>query len=241
MAGAPSFLNTLDAFAILCLDGFSDDEEFIMKLTALIPVKSQGNKSRLSEMLTLDQRQRLTEWMLMRTLNTVNRMSQVESIKLIGQGASFESIAVAAGVEFVTEAEPTLNGALQAEVDRLHRQKHPCLILFTDLPLIDIASLTEFLEHGMREDTQLTLAPDAEKQGTNVLLYRGDSPLKMMYGINSFENYLTQAEKLNLNANIVQLDALAHDLDTPIDWQRWQSHVIESGFLLEAAVGTRSR
>lgn len=136
------------------------------------------------------------------------------------------------GVTFCPEQASSLNGALQAELDRCLAQQQHVLIVFADLPLIDANAIAELIAQS-RLEVDLILAPDAQQQGTNALLYQGTKPLKLVYGASSFERFLEQAKIKHLKTHAFSHPALAHDLDTLEDWHALQPHLAKLGFSLE--------
>lgn len=203
-------------------------------LTALIPVKGKNPKSRLSPLLTLEQRARLTDWMLRRVLRAVCAVESVNVVQLIGpaETRSLQTLALEEGVACCPEQVSNLNGALQVELDRRIEQHQRALIVFADLPLVDAGAIAEFIAQS-RHDVDLVLAPDSRQQGTNALLYQGPQPLKLVYGSSSFERFLQQARAKQLKAHAVSHPSLARDLDTPTDWQALLPHLSSLGFTLE--------
>ena len=208
-------------------------------LTALIPVKGRNPKSRLSPLLTLEQRACLTDWMLRRVLRAVRAVEHVNTMQLIGstENRSLQNLALEEAVAFCPERASSLNGALQAEMDRCLEQGQRVLIVFADLPLIDVNAISELIAQS-RHDVDLILAPDIQQQGTNALLYQGTQPLKLVYGASSFERFQQQARAKRLKAHAFSHPALAHDLDTPTDWQVLLPHLAKLGFSLEVCAET---
>lgn len=197
-------------------------------LVALIPIKGEDNKSRLSSVLSALQREELSRWMLRKTLYAVCALPEIATVRLIGKHPESLSADIE-GCQYVQEREPTLNGALQAEVDLYLGKGNAVLILFADLPLIDSSVISAFIESAQ---ATFSLAPDVLERGTNALLYRGQCPLKMRYGAGSFPNYLKQAEAQGAKARVFRHPALAQDLDTPEDWTRLKSGLFALGFSL---------
>lgn len=182
-------------------------------------------------MLNAFQREKLSRWMLRKTLHAVCALPEIATVRLIGQHPE-SLVADIEGFRYVREREPTLNGALQAEVDLYLGKGNAVLILFADLPLIDSSVISAFIESAQATQT-FSLAPDVLERGTNALLYRGRHPLKMRYGPDSFPNYLKQAQAQGAKAHVFQHPALAQDLDTPEDWTRLKSDLFDLGFSME--------
>ncbi len=210
-------------------------QQSTLPLRVLIPIKGHNNKSRLSELLTEQQRLHLTQWMLKRTLDVVTSIERPKSICLIGhpKDLASQTLAQTMNVTFIQESFGDLNLALQAEVDQFIKPQ-PLLILFADLPLITHEVLQLFLQAAENTQADLILAPDEQENGTNVLLYRGNTSLKMTYGLNSFSNFHQQAQASNLLIEKFSHPVLAQDLDTPEDWHRLSPQLAQLGFSLEA-------
>lgn len=204
-------------------------------LIALTPAKGRNPKSRLSSLLTPEQRARLTEWMLRRVLSAVRSLDDVSEVRLVGPGANddLRALAQREGVSFCPEQAATLNGALQAELDRCLVQQHCVLIVFSDLPLIEASALKGLIAQAQQQAADLTLTPDGHRQGTNALLYQGGSSLKLVYGACSFERFMQQALAKQWKAAVFQDSSLARDLDTPADWQALAPQLLEQGLSLE--------
>jgi len=206
-----------------------------LPLRVLIPIKGHNNKSRLSDLLSESQRSHLTQWMLQRTLDAVIKVDCPKSICLVGHSKDVASQTLAQNmhVKFIPESFADLNKALQTEIDQSLEQSS-LLILFADLPLITHEALQDFLNAIENTQADLVLAPDTQKDGTNVLFYRSDIPLKLHYGNNSFSIFKQHAQTSNLLTEIISHPILSQDLDTPEDWQNLQPQMTQLGFSLEA-------
>lgn len=205
-------------------------------LQVLIPIKGTNNKSRLSPVLNVQQREQLTQWMLRQTVSAMKTVTWEKTIHLIGHPSddASQTLARDMGVQFISESFESLNPALQAEVDRCFSQKQSVLVLFADLPFINSDTINGLLATVEDSKADLILAPDEHESGTNALFYRGSQPLKMQYGPDSFAHFIKQAETLNLYTATFVHPFLSQDLDTPEDWQLLQSRLANLGFSLEA-------
>lgn len=206
-------------------------------LKVLIPIKGTNNKSRLSPLLNAQQRVHLKHWMLHQTLSAVCNIHWDKSVFLVGHSSDEPSqkLAREMHVQFVPESFESLNPALQTEVDACIARQQSILILFADLPFINLDAINGLLDTVEDSQADLILAPDEHETGTNALFYRNPQPLKMQYGLDSFSNFIKQAETLNLSTATFVHPFLSQDLDTPEDWQLLQSRLVHLGFSLEAA------
>jgi len=201
-------------------------------LTALVPAKGRGGKSRLSPVLSADERECLSRWMLARALDALKRSSAVGTVRVVGRDPALESLVRARGAAYVQERAASLNGALQVEFDRCLAAHGRALIAFGDLPLLEADAVDALVAAGER--TELVLAPDRCGRGTNALLYRGEASLLLRYGPDSFPAYLEGAASAGLNVEVVRHPALMDDLDTPADWARLRPALARLGCSLEA-------
>ena len=63
----------------------------------------------------------------------------------------------------------------------------------------------------------VTLVPDRDDDGTNVLVVPAAGGFRFAYGPGSFAAHLAEAERLGLAATVVRDDDLAWDVDTAED------------------------
>ncbi len=206
-------------------------------LTALVPAKGRGGKSRLSPVLNAHERARLSRWMLACVLDALRASSDVGAVRVVGRDPALDALARVHGAAYVRERAASLNGALQHEFDRCLVQHGRALIAFGDLPLLGAAAVDALVAAGSRAD--LVLAPDRRGRGTNALLYRGEAPLDLCYGPDSFPRYLERARRAGLTVEVVRDPALMDDLDTPADWARLRSSLARLGFASEASSAAR--
>jgi len=201
-------------------------------LTALVPAKGRGGKSRLSAVLTPAERERLSRWMLARALDALGAAACVDAVRVVGRDPSLDALARAHGADYVQERAASLNGALQVEFDRCLAAHGRALIAFGDLPLLEADAVDALVAAGER--TELVLAPDRRGRGTNALFYESETPLALCYGPDSFPAYLERARRAGLAVEVVRDPALMDDLDTPADWARLRPALARRGFAWEA-------
>lgn len=123
-----------------------------------------------------------------------------------------------AGLEVVWAPEHGLNGAVAAGAKRAWADgAGRVVIAHADLPLA--TSFADVL------DGPIVLVPDRRGDGTNVIsLPRGiaAATFKFSYGPGSFRRHHIEALRCG-DARVLQIEALAFDLDTPEDLAEWKS------------------
>ncbi len=91
------------------------------------------------------------------------------------------------------------------------------VVAHADLPLA--VGFAHLLEAG----PSVVLVPDRVQDGTNVLVVPTEAEFRFHYGAGSFRQHLAEAERLGLDAAVVDDERLAWDLDNPPDLDLPQS------------------
>ena len=191
----------------------------------LIPQKALDRaKTRLRSVLSLDDRLALTLAMLRRTLEVCARVPGSEGLLVDGPPEVAELVG-----EFGGRLIPGGVGGMRADVGEAAHSlvvgpEHALLIVSSDLPLINVPDL-ETVVAAWREGYQIVLVPDRRARGTNVMM--ADAPEAFPYAFGraldhgSLETHLTQAQGTGMSVTILELPALALDLDLPVDLARY--------------------
>lgn len=108
-----------------------------------------------------------------------------------------------------------LNAAIQLGADYAFAGgADAILIVPADLPFLDPSALTELVLHAA-EQPGIVIAPDKDRNGTNVLLVRPPLATPFLFGPDSFSRHRKVAAALGLACVVHQAEELAIDLDTP--------------------------
>lgn len=173
-------------------------------------------KSRLSEVLAKDQRDRLARALFFRTqrffaahFSWFDRLvvtasedvrsacERVSSQCLFEPGVDGLNIASARAVQWATE------------------RGYQCVLLIPgDVPVWVRSEVNLLLDLGKQHGAVIAQARD---NGTNALLLRLPTAFSFCYGPNSSDAHLDAAEKAGLSAILCKPPFLAHDLDVPAD------------------------
>jgi len=142
-----------------------------MTLWAIVPVKPlRRGKSRLSKVLTEDERTNLNKTMLINTMKTLQKVEEIDTVLVVSRDPSALALARDFNARTVLEdGSPELNTALRrAAMVALAYQVHEILVLPADLPLLQPEHLKEFLTHSGKPP-EIVIAPDRRHDGTNAL------------------------------------------------------------------------
>ena len=190
-----------------------------MPLWAIIPVKPlRRGKSRLSAVLTEDERTTLNQNMLTNTLKTLTSVDRIDTIMVVSRDPGALTLAREFGARTVLEnGSPELNTALRraATVAKTY-QANEILIIPADLPLVTREVIEEFLGKS-GTPPEIIISPDRRKDGTNMLYVSPAGLIQFSYGIGSFAKHVSQAEQYGARIEIIESEQLGLDLDLPED------------------------
>lgn len=190
-----------------------------MSLWAIIPVKPlRRGKSRLSSVLTEDERAMLNYSMLSNVLLTLRSISQIDQILVVSRDTSALSLAREYGVRTVQEdGRPNLNTALKraTAVAQIYSVDN-ILVLPADLPLITSQDIENIIKKA-GDPPVMVIAPDRRMDGTNALYVSPAGTIEYSYGPGSFRRHIEQAKINRMRTEICDLPTLSLDLDWPED------------------------
>lgn len=215
-----------------------------MTTWAIIPVKPlRYGKSRLSDILTPDERAQLTTKMLRRTLQALNNVPGIFRTLVISRDPV--ALKIAREYDAYTYGEgdkQDLNVALtRAAHIAAAQEASGLLIVPADLPLITVEDLEMMLagvaptmsrsrardySNGtirFHHPRTIAICPDRKKGGTNALYVSPPLGFTFRYGEGSFDRHLEEAKRLGMKSRIVHAPGLKFDLDTEEDWHTYQA------------------
>lgn len=163
------------------------------KLDIIIPFKWKGAKSRLSNIMTLEEREEFALKMLYDVLTTLEELHKDEYSNLQRRFRDINiSILTTTNdlpdfiykrFEIIINTKK-LNEALNEIISIKSSKNNPLLILMSDLPLINVTVVQEIIDR--KEDIVIT---PGRKGGTNILFIKNPSKFKVDYYGISFKNH----------------------------------------------------
>lgn len=190
-----------------------------MTLWAVVPVKPlRRGKSRLSGVLSEDERTALNKRLLIHTVDTLTKLPELEQVLVVSRDSEALAIARLHGARTVLEDSAShLNIALErATAVATSYAARGVLILPADLPNItpdDVRTLISTAKHG----ASVVIAPDHHGTGTNALLVRPPGLISYSFGENSFKRHMAQIEDKQIKVEVIEMPCLAQDVDYPED------------------------
>lgn len=200
-----------------------------MTFWAIVPVKPlRMGKSRLSDVLTQDERADLNHRLLAHTLDTLGAISEIDQMLVVSRDQAALALARDLGARTVQESgAPQLNVALaRATAVARNFSTRGVLIVPADLPLITTEDVHAMLDRA-EDPPVVVVAPDRRRQGTNALLVCPAGLIEYEFGPASFKRHCEGALQAGARLEVVELPSLALDMDLPEDLQM-VSDVLES-------------
>jgi 2-phospho-L-lactate guanylyltransferase len=187
-------------------------------LAVIVPVKSAG-KSRLSPILSAEERRALSESLFKGIMGTLSKSNLLAACHVVSSDPGVLGLASSLGVRTVREErdlgvnEAVRSGMMDA------KESSEFLVLPSDLPLLGTADVNEVLrlrEAGIRA----VVSPSAAFDGTNALLFPRRPRFPLSFDNSSFWNHLAGASRLGLPVGICARKGIMFDVDTPEDLRR---------------------
>ncbi len=201
-------------------------------MRAVIPYKKAGAKSRLSPVLSLQEREEFVELMLNQVISSL-KGAGIEQVDILSPSVY--------GLEEMTEArvlldEKDLNEALNRY---LKEAEEPVLIVMADLPLLS----PEHIKEISSTEKDVCIVP-GKGGGTNALFIKNPSKYRVKYYGSSFLTHCSIATDSGQDFEIYDSFMAGTDIDEPEDLVELLIHgkgaakdYIESKFRLEVKRG----
>jgi 2-phospho-L-lactate guanylyltransferase len=192
-----------------------------MSLWAIVPVKPlRRGKSRLSEILSEDERSRLNHFLFTHTIDVLLQVESVSEILVVSRDSDVLTAAREKGVRTVTEnGTPELNNALRrASLFSNVFSNEGVLIVPADLPMLTAGDVTDFIAQRT-EPPVMVISPDRRRLGTNMLLIDPADLISFSFGIDSFERHCELARQKSAEVVVYENPRISLDLDVPEDYE----------------------
>jgi 2-phospho-L-lactate/phosphoenolpyruvate guanylyltransferase len=189
-----------------------------MRTAAILPIKSFAQaKQRLRYELAAHDRRALVEAMFADALVALGRVPSLERIVVVSGDRVAQRIAVGYGATIVEDDERGHNTAAASGIASVREDGiERALLVPGDCPMLSAHDLNTLLSHPAGERSAL-IVPDRHGTGTNALLLTPPDVLAPTFGPDSRRRHLADAGAAGVPAEIVELDSLGLDVDTPDD------------------------
>jgi 2-phospho-L-lactate guanylyltransferase len=187
-----------------------------MTVFAIIPVKRLNNaKSRLSSLLTDDERKQLCLKMLEDILKTLYSTKRVNKTVVISDDTEVFHVTKNFAT-YLRERKTGMNEAVSEAVGWcIGRGATSVLVLPSDIPLVTPMDLNRML--ALKEKASMIISPSRNGRGTNALLLTPPDVSPTFYGPQSFQRHLEEASKRKVSFLRFRSQRIALDIDTVDD------------------------
>ena len=187
-----------------------------MRETAiLIPFKANHRKSRLSKVLNLYQRRRLAELMLMDVLHAFHKARLLPNCHVVSSDGQVLALVRRLGGQTIAETKDNgVNSAVNAGVRELG-EGQDFMVVPADLPLLSKDEIVNAL--ALKTSLGCVISPSHSFDGTNMLIFPGETPPALSYDSDSFWNHIRWAAESRLSLAVYCGKGVLSDIDTPED------------------------
>jgi len=192
----------------------------MMKTFAIVPVKKfENSKTRLSPVLSIDDRIQLSALMLDDTLSALASAKYLQQTVVVSGDRRAEEIAAGHGARFLREEkESGVNAAVElADRHCLNHGADATVVIPQDLPFLNAPDVDMACSMAEYEGTCIVICPSLRYDGTNLLLRKPVFAIKTYYESESYENHIRAADKLGVAVKLYFSKRLMFDIDTPED------------------------
>ncbi len=208
---------------------------------AILPVKTPQNaKQRLSGFLSAAQRETLARILYRRTLGVLCRANGIDRVAVVTNDSEVAEHARRSGVLVFEENEQVSHSvsADAASLRAIELGATTVLLVPIDVPL---ASSADFARLAGAARPGVIVVPSADGTGTNALARTPPDVIESRFGPGSCSAHLDQARAKNVHAEILRVDGLMFDIDTPEDVAQLlaTSHDSEVAAFLRTACASR--
>lgn len=196
-----------------------------MSTWALIPIKGfDRGKSRLSEVLSSQERERLARGLFEHVVSVLQRAPEIDEIAVVSDSEDAREHAHRLGL--VALSDPPNSPGLarvvdDALVELTSRRADKAIVCMGDLPKLTGEDITAVI--GALTDAEVVLVPDRLGEGTNVIALAPPTVLPSCLGhADSLQRHLDCARELGLTVNVQLSSGIAFDVDNPVDLARFR-------------------
>jgi 2-phospho-L-lactate/phosphoenolpyruvate guanylyltransferase len=189
------------------------------KIAAVIPVKNlHYAKSRLSTILTLQQREKLVLFLFNITIRTLKKSQFISEIVVVSSDKTIERFSFKNGLKFIKDFDSGVNNAvILADHYCIDNDIDANIIIPHDLPFISVKEIDYICNISEKYPKCVIICPSKRFDGTNILFRKPPTVIATFYDNNSYLNHLKEVQKFNIPIELLNFDNLMFDIDTKED------------------------
>lgn len=192
--------------------------ENLREVCLAIPVKTlKRAKSRLSPILSQEQRIELSRLMIADIVEAASRASHSLDVVLVSADDEVRKLAEELGVDFLQEEERGFNEAAKRATSWCVSQGYRALMIVpADLPTITEKELDAAVR-SCEWSPSVVISPAIGGRGTNLLLRKPPNAIKTWYDMDSYRRHLAEARENRVRYTLMYSVNTLVDVDTPAD------------------------
>lgn len=190
-----------------------------MKIAAVIPMKSlHSAKSRLSNILTAQQRKNLAMYLLDATIKELKKSNFISEIIIVSNDKALKQYSCINNLKFIKDSDEGVNQAvILADKYCIDNGINANIVIPQDLPFISAKEIDKICTISNKYHKCIIICPSKRFDGTNVLFRKPPDVIKTHYDNNSYMNHLKEAYKFKIPIESLDIVKLRFDLDTKED------------------------
>src|SRR5688500_9069412 len=171
-----------------------------MKIAAIIPMKSLHlAKSRLSNILTPEQRKNLAMYLLDATIKELKESKFISEIIIVSSDKAVENYSCLKNLKFIKDYDEGVNNAvILADHYCINNDIGANIVIPQDLPFISAKEIDEICNISNKYHKCIIICPSKRFDGTNILFRKPPGVIKTHYDDNSYMNHLKEASKFKI-------------------------------------------
>lgn len=190
-----------------------------MKIAAVIPMKSlHSAKSRLSNILTAQQRKNLAMYLLDATIKEIKKSCIISEIIIVSNDKAVKNYSCLNNLKYIKDSEEGVNKAvILADNYCIDNGINANIVIPHDLPFISAKEIDKICTMSNKYHKCIIICPSKRFDGTNILFRKPPDVIKTHYDDNSYMNHLKEAYKFKIPIESLDIVKLRFDLDTKED------------------------
>jgi 2-phospho-L-lactate/phosphoenolpyruvate guanylyltransferase len=188
-----------------------------MKIFALVPVKKfESSKSRLGAVLSINERIKLSELLLINTIRVLKKSSAISNIVVVSSDDRAMEIARRTDAKFLKETKDHgVNAAIAVADDYSSENRaHATIVIPVDLPLLTATDINIMCRKAKSPERCVVISPSIRYDGSNALLRKPSRLLKTHYDEDSFNAHIRAATQFGIPIKVFLSQRIMKDLDS---------------------------
>jgi 2-phospho-L-lactate guanylyltransferase len=187
----------------------------ISKTAIIIPIKKfDTSKTRLSSILNVEERKKLTELLILDTLEKISKLKKSQIIIVSGERIKLND--KYNNIVIINENDNNgVNNAIELANKYIENNEFSeSIIIPIDLPLLSTKDLENIIKISRTFEKGICIVPSRRFDGTNILLRKPNLIIDTFYDNNSFYNHIKETTEKKKVVKIFNYENLMIDLDT---------------------------